>query len=181
MILKVLLALASLKGVQCLRVPFRQDPELGWAVDVGSAEADWVACRDSAVRSGGGADQRPLLSVIRAGALLSTVGWSPFTHRRIDSSSPLLVGDCVLEASVPGTILTSLLRNGTFSNSSSTATTAKSRRWGQGGNNDAFDPASEVYIDGNLSNIPDINATGEEVVVVVKVVCFCLYQRTIHL
>jgi hypothetical protein len=72
---------------------------------------------------------------------------------------------------VPGTILTSLLRNGTFSNSSSSSSTATTTS-----SNNA-DPASEAYIDDNLSNIPDINATGVEVMFVAGMVYDYLFQQ----
>jgi hypothetical protein len=82
----------------------------------------------------------PAVDAASAAALLSTVGWQP---------QPGQISECVLDASVPGTALTSLLRNGTFGNFTSPES---------GGDNG--DVVDRVYVDDHLASVPDINVTG---------------------
>ena len=65
---------------------------------------------------------------------------------------------------VPGTALTSLLRNGTFGNFTSSDDGASSTS-GSGGSSSSSSSSSDdivdrVYVDDNLASVPDINATG---------------------
>ena len=132
---------------------FNDDPEVGWAVDVGN----WVACRDSAVRKIT-YPEAAMMPLKEAGSILSSVDWTPYSHRRdgFQANNSDIVGDCVLDASVPGTILTSLLRNGTFG-SVKPYLSKKTRNRNSASNDD--DLAGRVYIDDTLSSIPDINIT----------------------
>jgi len=67
---------------------------------VGSAHPAWLACRDEDLRAAAASDPRGL----SAGALASSEGWE---HEAVS-------GACIENASVPGTALVNLLRNGTF-------------------------------------------------------------------
>jgi hypothetical protein len=73
---------------------------------------------------------------LSAGEMMSTVGWT---------APQALSGECITNASVPGTALVNLLRNGTFGDF--------------GGGGDA-DVAGRVYVDQRLQEAPDVNTTG---------------------
>jgi len=64
---------------------------------------------------------------------------------------------CVHKIQVPGTALTSLLRNGTFGKFTRSDDTSSTSGSGTSSSNDIVD---RVYIDDNLASVPDINATG---------------------
>lgn len=77
------------------------DSEFGCAFDLSSPHhangtIKWTACRDTSASDYYYPD---------AGSALSTSGWEP---------PGALVYECIADAVVPGTILTSLIRNGTF-------------------------------------------------------------------
>ncbi len=74
---------------------FDPNPDLGCALDISSRYQRWIACRDTSA----------LAHYDSAGAALSTIGWMP---------QESLISDCIMNATVPGTILTNLIRNGTF-------------------------------------------------------------------
>lgn len=58
---------------------------------------------------------------------------------------------------MPGTALTSLLRNGTFGNYTNSNNASSTSGSGDSSSNDIVD---RVYVDDNLASVPDINATG---------------------